>query len=232
MQRLLNVLISTVILASSLWAQTRAEAPADTAAVYAVAYVDVTPSSKGAAVTAFKQYRDTSRNDDGYGRIEFFEQIGWTGHFAIVEEWRDQKTFDAHGMAAHTTQFLSKLQPIRLSGYDQRPYKTLTAGPAPTAAKGGQAIHVVAHVDIAGQQTDAPGMLKRLADASRKDEGNLRFDILQHAMRANHFTVVETWQNQKALDAHAAAEHTKQYRNTLQPMSGSPLDERLYKIVE
>jgi len=55
---------------------------------------------------------------------------------------------------------------------------------------------------------------------------------LQHTTRANHFTVIETWENRKALDAHAAAQHTKLYRDRLQPMSGSPLDERLYKAVE
>ena len=46
----------------------------------------------------------------------------------------DQKAFDAHGKAEHTKQMLSQLQPIRLSDYDQRPYKTLTAGPPPAAA--------------------------------------------------------------------------------------------------
>jgi len=72
----------------------------------------------------------------------------------------------------------------------------------------------------------------RLAEASRNEKGNVRFDILQHAMRANHFTIVEAWQSQGALDAHAAASHTRQYRDTLQPMAGGPLDERLYKSVE
>ena len=51
-------------------------------------------------------------------------------------------------------------------------------------------------------------------------------------MRANHFTIVEAWQGQSALDAHAAAAHTRQYRDTLQPMAGGPLDERLYKAAE
>ena len=51
-------------------------------------------------------------------------------------------------------------------------------------------------------------------------------------MRANHFTVIETWRNQKALDAHAAAAHTRQYRDELQPMTGSPLDERVHKPLE
>jgi quinol monooxygenase YgiN len=60
----------------------------------------------------------------------------------------------------------------------------------------------------------------------------LRFDVVQHTMRANHFTVIETWESQKTHDAHAAAPHTKQYRHALQPMSGNPLDERVFKAVE
>ena len=70
------------------------------------------------------------------------------------------------------------------------------------------------------------------AEHSEQDEpGCLRFDILQHAMRANHFTIVETWQSRNALEAHAAAAHTKQYRDELQPFTGSPLDERVYRAV-
>lgn len=51
-------------------------------------------------------------------------------------------------------------------------------------------------------------------------------------MRANHFTVVEVWADQQALDRHAAAAHTKHYRDEVQPVSGSPLDERAYRRIE
>jgi quinol monooxygenase YgiN len=51
-------------------------------------------------------------------------------------------------------------------------------------------------------------------------------------MRANHFTVIEVWRDQKAFDAHVAAAHTKKYRDDLQPMTGSPLDERAYQVVD
>jgi autoinducer 2-degrading protein len=223
-------LLGAAIVPSTLWAQVGAEAPADIA-VYAVSYVDVMPSARKAALAALSQYRETSRKDAGYRRFDFFEQIGRPGHLAIIEAWTDQKSFDAHGAAAHTKDFLSTLQPLRTSGYDQRPYRTLTVGSAP-AATNGQALHIVAHVDTANPPTDALVLLRRFADASRKDEGSVRFDILQHAVRANHFTVVETWRNQKALEAHAAAAHTREYREKLQPMSGSPLDERIYKAVE
>jgi quinol monooxygenase YgiN len=75
-------------------------------------------------------------------------------------------------------------------------------------------------------------MLKDLTEASRKEPGSVRFDVVQHTMRANHFTVVEVWRDQKALDAHVAAPHTRQYRDTLQPMTGSPLDERVYHAID
>ena len=90
---------------------------------------------------------------------------------------------------------------------------------------------MVSHVDVS-QDPKVPVMLRRLAEASRQEDGNLRFDVVQHMMRANHFTVIETWRNQKALDAHAAAAHTRQYRDELQPMTGSPLDERVHKPIE
>jgi quinol monooxygenase YgiN len=229
--RLPYFLLSSVMLPSSLGVPVHAQASVDTA-LYAVSYVDVRPSARAAAVAALKQYRETSRQEVGYVRVELLEQMGRPGHFAILETWKDQKAFDAHGMAVDVKQVRDALQSIRLSDYDQRPYKTLTVGSA-TAVGNGQAIHVVAHVDtVGGGQADAPGLLTRLAEASRKEQGCLRFDILQHTMRANHFTVVEIWENQKALDAHAAALHTREYRDGLQPMSGSPLDERLYKAVE
>jgi quinol monooxygenase YgiN len=231
MRNVLCPLLCAVILPWSLAAQTRPGDPPDTL-FYAVAYVDVVSTSRTAAVAALKQYREASRKDDGYVRLDLLEQIGRPAHFVILETWADQKAFDGHALAAHTKQFLSALQPIRSTYYDQRPYKTLTVGSGPAAA-GAQAIHVVAHVDIISKPGgDGPGLLKRLADASRNAEGAVRFDILQSTMRANHFTIHETWQSQKALDAHAAAAPTREYRDGIDLITGSPLDERVYKAVE
>jgi len=225
---MLPLLLSALLVPSSLGLQTRADAPADTT-FHAVSYVETTASSATRAAAMLAQYRDASAKQDGFVRIEFFEQIGRPGHFAVVEAWRDQKAFDARD-ASVQKQLLAALQPIRVSDYDQRPYKTLTVGPAPPST-GPQAVYVIAHVDVT-QSPQVPVLLARLAEASRQEAGNLRFDVVQHMMRANHFTVIEGWRNQQALDAHVAAAHTKQYRDTLQPMTGSPLDERVYKAVD
>ena len=199
--------------------------------VYAVAYVEVVPAAAAQAKAAFRAYQQAVSGETVLSSIEVFEQIGRPGHFAIFETWRDQGPLDDHQSAASMTTLKSALQSIRTSGYDQRLYKTLTV--ADQKARAGQnAVVVVSHVDIGGGgKVDVPAMLRRLAEASR-EPGCLRFDVVQHTMRANHFTVVEVWLDQQALDRHVAAAHTRQYRDDVQPVSGSPLDERVYKRVE
>ena len=82
--------------------------------------------------TALKQYRDLSRKDPGFVSAEVFEQSGRPAHFVVLEKWADQKAFDAHGMAEHTKQMLSKMDSFRLGSYDQRPYRTVrSATPTP-----------------------------------------------------------------------------------------------------
>ena len=234
MKRLIALIVGGLLCASPLVAQApqtaapAAAAPVD-ATFYAVSYVEVMASATAKAIAALKQYREASRKNDGYMRIEFFEQAGRPGHFVIVETWRDQRAFDARA-DVDQKRLTDALQAIRVSGYDQRPYKTLTVGP-PTPAPNGRAIVMIAHVDV-NPGPQPPIMLRRLADASRQEPGNVRFDVMQHTMRANHFTVIETWRDQKAFDDHLAAAHTKQYRDEVQPLTGSPLDERVYKAVE
>ncbi len=222
MQRLLPLLISTVLLG--------AQAPPDSAA-YTVAYFDILPASRTAAIDAMKHYRDASRKDDGFQRIEFFERIGEPAHFCIIETWANSGDLDTHAASANAKDFRNKIDSMRLSEYDQRPYKTLSLGAAHNDGSS-RGVFVITHVDIGAQGTSITDLLRNLAEASRKEEGNLRFDVLQHTMRANHFTVIEEWKSAKAVDTHAAAAHTKEYRNSLGPIAGSPLDERLYKAVE
>jgi len=230
--RWLLLLLGAALVPSGLASQTRSDGPATAAAdttFYTVSYVETTASSAAKAIAALKQYRESSRGQDGFVRADFFEQAGRPGHFAIVETWRDQKAFDARDGTAQK-RLLDALEPIRVSGYDQRPYKTLSVGATPASA-GRDVVYVISHVDVT-PNPQVPVLLRQLAEDSRKDAGNLRFDVLLHTMRGNHFTVVEAWRNQQALDAHVAAAHTKQYRDTLQPLTGSPLDERAYRAAD
>ena len=203
------------LLAAPMLAQD-SHTPADPA-LFAVAYVEVRASEARTARIPFKLYRDALQKQ-GSAHVEIFEQIGRPGHFAVVERWRDQAAFDARDAAARK-RLLDALESMRVSGYDERPYKALSTAPEVVISELSM-FNVVTHVDVI-PNPQAAGLLTRLAEASR-------FDVVQHAMRANHFTVIERWRNQAALDAHVAAAHTRQYRDEIGPLTGSPLDERVY----
>ena len=199
-------------------------------AFHAVSYVEVLNAgpAHSTALAALKVYQATAKTQEGFVRFEAFEQDGKPGHFVFIETWQDQAAFDKRS-AAMQKQLVDALQPIRISELDRRPYKTLhvAASSRPTR----DTVYVITHVD-ASPATGVAMMLQRLAESSRREEQNLRFDVLQHTLRANHFTVIEAWRDRKTHDAHAAAAHTRQYRDEFAPMAGSPLDERLFNVLE
>ncbi len=224
--RAVCILSVVVLLAPS--AQAGQGPPATPAApFYAVSYVEVEAAASGTAVAALDQYRRASGAIDGFVQVELFEQVGRPGHFAVIEVWRDQQAFDAGEPPAQQS-LLAALEAVRVSGYDQRPYKVLDVQAA--RATGPGVLFVISHVDVS-PDPKVPDLLRGQAAASRQEAGNLRFDVVQHTMRGNHFTVIEAWRDQQALDAHVAAGHTRRYRDALQPFTGSPLDERLYRVV-
>jgi quinol monooxygenase YgiN len=215
----------TLVLA--LAAPLRAQAPATDGTRYSVAYVEVQSTAVQSLRSLFQQYRDASRMEAGFGEIELLQQAGNAGLFVIVERWRDQESADAHAKSTATTRFRDALTPIRVSGFDERPYKDLSVGKGISGT--GETVYVVTHVDVV-PPGDAAGLMRQLADVSRTEPGCLRFDVLQHSQRANHFTIIEAWRTRAARDRHVAAMHTREYRESLQPMIGSPLDERLMRV--
>ena len=194
--------------------------------VFAVGYVETQAKETDAGRAALVRYRQALERQPGCLGVELFAQTDRPGHFAVVETWKDQAGFDSRD-AATKRELMESLARIRVSDYDERPYKPLTLAAAKTAGADPRNAFVVAHVDVA-PNTQAPMLLQQLADASRQEAGNVRFDVLQHATRGNHFTVIEQWRNQDALDAHVATAHARAYRDALQPLTGSPLDERVY----
>jgi quinol monooxygenase YgiN len=201
-------------------------------AVYVVSYVEVMPSATAETIALLQQYRQASRMEEGQVRFQVLQQRGRTNHFAILEVWTDQQAFDAHAMATHTRQCHEQLQPHCVSPVDQRLHAGLVISSMPLSHAAG-ATYVLTHADaIPPAKDEATTALQQLAESSRRDEGNWRFEVLQQCSRQNHFTIVEIWQDQKAFDAHAMAAHTRQFRARFQPLTGSLYDERLYQALE
>src|SRR5438132_336542 len=108
----------------------------------------------------------------------------------------------------------------------------LPAGAA-TAVAQEAAVYGATYVEVApGATSQAIALLKTLGTASRKEDGNLLFEVVQQTNRPNHFTVVEIWKDGKAFDAHGTAEHTRRFRANLGPMLGAPYEDRVYMTLE
>jgi quinol monooxygenase YgiN len=94
------------------------------------------------------------------------------------------------------------------------------------------ALYVVTYVDVFPNfAEDTVKALRQFAADSRKDPGLVRFEFLQDVVRTNHFSIVEVWQNRQEYDAHLTQEHSRRFREKIQPGLGSPFDERLYNLV-
>jgi quinol monooxygenase YgiN len=218
------LLLFVLVLSGHAFAQTP---PPDTT-FYSVSYIEVKPSARLNAIATLKGYRDLTHRDQANIGVGLFEQADRPGHFAIVETWKTQAAFDAR--AGQHKQLEDLMESMRVSAWDTRPYKTLTVASGTNEASS-KTVYIISHVDVTPDPKIA-GMLSALATASRLEDGNVRFDVLLHTMRSNHFEVIEAWQSQKALDNHAAAAQTRKYRDDIQASLGSPLDERIYRAIE
>jgi quinol monooxygenase YgiN len=106
---------------------------------------------------------------------------------------------------------------------------SLGAGGFALAQDDANSVVVIVHVDVMPPfTTQAADLLAQLQRDSRHEAGEKDFEVLQEIGRPNHFTLVEAWVDQAAFDAHNAAAHTRHFRDQLQPMLGSPFDERLH----
>lgn len=201
-------------------------------AAYVVSYFETAPAAAGEAAQLARAFATASRKDAGNLRIDLLQRVGQPNHFAVIEVWKDTAARDAHAAAAHTREFRDKVKPLLRSPYDERPHTPLNVGAVQMSSATGETLYIVTHVDFVPPEKDnGIAMVKVLADASRGDAGNLRFEGLQQNSRPNHLTLVEAWQNQPALDAHGVTPHMKLFREKLSPVSGSLFDERIYKSI-
>ena len=200
-------------------------------AVYTASYFEVAPRSISEAVALLREYRRATAREEGRIGIDALQQIGRPDHFAMLERWENQQAIETHNNAEPTRHLRERLQAIALAPYDQRVLKPPIAQ-APEFRGTGRTVYVLTHADAIPPIPAALAALDPLAEASRHEPGNLRFDVLPQLNRQNHFTIVEVWQDERARDAHAAAVHTKEFREQFQRITGSLYDERLYRALD
>ena len=229
MRLAIQLLLGMALLPAAFATAARAEGAA--APIHVATYVEVAAASVKDGVAALTQYRDASRKENGNLRAEVAREVGRPNRFVVLESWKDQAAFDAHGKSAATAAFRDKLKTIHNGPYDERIHNSLNVGPN-DAAGAKSAIIVVSHVDVPPPRKDeCIAALNPLADASRKGGGNQRFEVVQQTNRPNHFTVIEAWKDRKAYDTSRSGDPQRQFRDKLGPMLGALYDERLYQTL-
>jgi quinol monooxygenase YgiN len=226
-------LVACAVAAPAVLAQAPA-APASVSPAYGVTYIEALPGASGKALALLRILRAASRKADGSVRFEIFQRRERPHHFAIIEAWKDTAAFEASLASAPRKKFRDDLSPLLAAGYDERPHSGLAVGEmnAALGAKGAT-VFTVTHVDfIPPKKDEGIAALTQTAEPSRRETGNLRYEVLQQLSRPNHLTLVEAWRDQKALEAHEGAAHTVRFRDVSTPMSGALFDQRLYRAIE
>lgn len=227
----LVLVVGLMLSAATGSAQTPAPSQApSTGPVYAVTYFEVAPKAARQTAGLLRSFAAATRKEDGNAELTILHEIGRPGRFAIVEAWRDKAALEAH--AAAMKALGDKLRPNFASPFDARQFGPLSIAPATGDAGAGAAIYVLTHVDVfpAGKDQVA-AMVKDQTEASRKDAGALRFDAVVWDGHPNHFHLIEAWNDRAAREAHALADHSRDFRAKLVPFEGALYDERLYTLV-
>jgi quinol monooxygenase YgiN len=90
------------------------------------------------------------------------------------------------------------------------------------------AVYIATYIEVMpGAADSGAALLGRYRDASRKEDGNLRFDTLHEIARANRFAMLEIWKDGAALEAHGKASGSLDFRERLKKILSAPPDERI-----
>jgi quinol monooxygenase YgiN len=223
-----NLMREYVLAISILMTLGSAGASAQDRAVTVVSYIDVSSTNVAATKALLSGYRGTCAREDGNGGVKVLQEMGRPDRFAVVEVWSDKEAVDRHMTAKSTLALREALKLLQVAPPDDRVGTALVPGKIPSESPA-DAVYVLTHVDIAPERSaESQRILNEAAAASRRDEGNLTYEIIQQTDRSNHFTFVEVWSDTTSLQAHAAAPHTIAFRSELRPIEGALYDERLY----
>jgi quinol monooxygenase YgiN len=196
-------------------------------AIYGVTTLDVAPGAANQGVALLRQYRDGAVKQAGNTGVTLLQETDWPNRFVIYDGWKDQSAYEANEKAAHSTELREKLKSMAAAPYDRREYNVIAVEPSQLASG---AVYMQLHLDVFPPGIDATlAAAKAVAEAARKAEGNLRYDVVRSVKPPqSHTTFLAAWRDREAFDAYESSVYARQFRDTVGPLLGSPFDDRLY----
>jgi quinol monooxygenase YgiN len=207
-------------------------APAQDAAqpTYVVTYLEIVPSLASEARQLILAHSAEAGKASGAVQIDALERIGYSNHFALIEQWQSSSAKQAYGSTDAAMKFRAALGPLQSAGYDERIHGPLSVGPSSPGSA--DPLVILTHVDMIPTFLDVGvGKVKAFVEQGRAAAGNRRFDVLVQTSRKNHMTIIENWDAAADKTAWISRAVAKSFREDLQPASGSLYDERAYRLL-
>jgi quinol monooxygenase YgiN len=224
--RVLASALAALLLAVVSHSAARAQASGD--AIYGMTALDVTPGAAAQGVALLRQYRDGALKQAGNMGVTLLQEVDWPNRFVIYDAWKDQSAYDANEKAAHSAALRDKLKAIAAAPYDRREYSVLAVGPSQPAT-GPDTVYMQLHLDVFPPGIEPTlAAAKVVAEAARKGEGNLRYDVVKSVKQPqSHTTFLAAWRDRKAFDAYESSAYAREFRDIVGPLLGSPLIYRM-----
>ena len=113
---------------------------------WSVTYFETEPAAEDEAVMALAGYVASTREVDGNLGAVALRQRDRSNQFVILAEWSDDEAQQAHAMGPLAGSFRVLLEPVLISGYDERTHNALEVNGGLLDKSG--AIFVVTHIDV------------------------------------------------------------------------------------
>lgn len=198
-----------------------------------ITYVEFKPADAKAGAQMLEQLAANAEASPGVVNFDVLQQIDRPNFFALFEVWTTAQAFSDFQSSSQTETILSQLTNLLEAPLDER-LANLLAGTEPSRSQHaeGRQIFVIAHVDSDPQfVARVTPLLDAFVNDSLNDSGVQTFALLSQTPTANHFQLVETYEDLQAFDAHVSTQHTVEFRNRTAAFLGAPYDERLYHFV-
>ena len=104
-----------------------------------------------------------------------------------------------------------------------------TPAPAPVPAPIEGTIYSATYVEVMPTSTAAArAVLERYREATTKEDGNLRCEVVQRIGEPHQFVILEIWKDRAAFEAHGKGTSSTDAREKIAAIRNAPTDERVH----
>jgi quinol monooxygenase YgiN len=195
---------------------------------YVVIYIEVLPGSEAPAARLLDQLASRAFTA-GALRFDADQEVQRSNFFVLIETWTNQAAYEAFTKSATTQALFQQLAQLLIAPTDERDGTLIEAGKLAAAPARAGEIEIVTHIDVIPTFLDqAKPLILQFVSDSANDPGVREFLLVSWDDITNHFQLIERFQTRRTFDLHVSAQHSVQFRSSLQPFIGAPYDERLY----